>query len=257
MFDLFDNGGIILAASALCKMIDHLRTIEARCNDRPSLEESPDMFLDLDKYHLKPVSQFFSLYGQQKVDKSLARFFEITKTHLEETGLACCPLAYRIGDKLGEDAIVFKKLSGYSIGLPHESTDERRKLLDAIKKALSRFHQTGLVHMDLYLSNIMWCKDPSSGIYDVQFIDLDGLHFAGEIFSETMVHRLRQLGFSDTWITGGAQPSFDIHYFQLVEQHIDSIQLFWQPDQAATKICLDSFLQRQPISSPIDMEAEN
>ena len=220
--------------------------VESQCNDRPTGPKI-EMEIDLDRYHLKSVNNFFEVVDGDYRDKSLVRFFEMTSI-LRSHSFACCPLAYRVGDKESgypDDAIVFENLHrlGYCIGLPRESTEERQKLVGAMKEAVAQFHSLGLVHMDLYLSNVMWCKD-LNGVYSIKIVDFDSIHQMGERFSARMVQRLEELGFPEEYINGGAQPRFDESYFHHVESHIDEPDLLYQDDQEATKWALDDFFKR-------------
>ena len=244
VFDQFNDEGLLLAASGLFKMVALNSLVESQCNDRPTSPQI-DMEIDLGWYHLKSVNTFFEVVDGDCRDKSLVRFFEMTSI-LRSHGFACSPLAYRLGDKKsGYDAIVFENLHrlGYCIGLPRESTEERQKLVGAMKEAVAQFHSLGLVHMDLYLSNVMWCKDLND-VYSVKIVDFDSIHQTGERFSSRMVPRLEELGFPEKFINGGAQRRFDESYVHHVESHIDEPDLFYQDDQEATKRALDDFFKR-------------
>ena len=196
------------------------------------------------------VSQFFSVCGSGKKDKSVARLFERCRT-LQSLETVCCPLAYRLGDKAStveEDALVFENLAGFCIGLPHNSADDRRRLMNAVKEALTQLHTAGVVHMDFYLSNVMW-RRRDVGTFDIRIIDLDGIHYIGERFSETMARRLTDLGFPSEWINNGASEKFDQAYVCLIEKNLDQSQLFWQTDQKATKVSSDDFIHAQAFFS--------
>ena len=61
--------------------------------------------------------------------------------------------------------------SDYKIGLPY--TQEQRKIyLEKLKSAIRAIHMAGVVHLDLYLSNIMW-KELESGKIELKIIDWD------------------------------------------------------------------------------------
>ena len=118
VFDLFNDEGLLLAASGLFKMVALNSLVESQCNDRPTSPQI-DMEIDLGRYHLKSVNTFFEVVDGDCRDKSLVRFFEMTSI-LRSHGFACCPLAYRLGDKKSgypDDAIVFENLHrlGYCI----------------------------------------------------------------------------------------------------------------------------------------------
>ena len=119
-------------------MIEYNSRVEGRCSDEPTNQELA-MELNTEEYYLKSVNDFFEVLDGENQDKSLVRFFEITKV-LRDCDYACCPLAYRLGDKYTDypqDAIVFENLhyQGYRIGLPRESPSERHALVAAIREA--------------------------------------------------------------------------------------------------------------------------
>lgn len=180
-----------LLQRALDKMILHCKSVDVLCSAAKPLQETPPMSLDTDRYHIKKINDFFSSCGDGMVDESVSRFFTLT-SELSDANFACCPLAYRLGDpnsSLTQDVIVFENLSDYRIGLPKESCAERQKLVAAIREAAQKLHDLGLVHMDLYLSNIMWTKD-TSGAYSTMSASLILMGF---IESERNFRRRRRL----------------------------------------------------------------
>ena len=77
------------------------------------------------------------------------------RSRLEGTSYACLPLAIRLkGKQCNCDAIIFEKLVGYRIGLPDDS-DDRDAMVSTMETAVDDMHEKGVVHMDLYLSNIL------------------------------------------------------------------------------------------------------
>ena len=114
----------------------------------------------------------------------------------------------------------------------------------AMKDAEHILHELNLVHMDLYLWNIMWRQEPDRR-YSIKIVDFDSIHKKGERFSSRMVQRLKDLHFPEEYINEGANPRFDEWYIQHVESHIDERELLYQDDQEATKRALDYFFERR------------
>jgi len=108
-------------------------------------------------------------------------------------GDALAPLTVRTADRRlgGEAALVFENLTprGYRIGMP-DSEFECDALFDAIVAAVERIHAAGVVHLDLYPSNIMWSK--VGAVFSVVIIDWDSAHFIGEILPDLVRGRLQQ-----------------------------------------------------------------
>lgn len=78
----------------------------------------------------------------------------------------------------------------YQIGMP-DTGALRASLLTQFESGLSRFHDAGVAHLDLYLSNIMW-KEISPTEVKLKFIDWDSAHFIEEKLSTEVELRLSQ-----------------------------------------------------------------
>ena len=65
-------------------------------------------------------------------------------------------------------AIVYENLAelGYCIGAPNRLLDEQQyqRYLGAVRRALEAIHAAGVLHCDLYPSNIMWCESARQGV---------------------------------------------------------------------------------------------
>ena len=168
--------------------------------------------------------------GQNRLDESVARVFSLTSP-LRGCSYACPPLAYRLRDTtssgsgnqaaapLREDVFVFERLVGFHIGFPSDVA-ERKRVFAAMKDAVSKFHSHGLVHLDLYLSNIMWRKKEDEDAYDVCIIDFDSIHRNDEILSATALQRMSLQGFRPVPAT--ATYVLDNLYLETLEEHLDA-----------------------------------
>ena len=128
----------------------------------------------------------------------MGRIIIILTSMLCRCSCTCPPLACRLhgatscGDQSAtvmEDILVFERLVGFHIGFPSDVA-ERKRVFAAMKDAVSKFHSHGLVHLDLYLSNIMWRKKEDEDAYDVCIIDFDSIHRNDEILSATALQRM-------------------------------------------------------------------
>ena len=96
------------------------------------------------------------------------------------------------GKALFKSQIVFPRLEEdiWHIGLP--STEVLRyHYLSTLRDALQKIHSVGVVHLDFYLSNIMWRINPNdSDKVLIKIIDWDSAHFATEPLEVTVTNRL-------------------------------------------------------------------
>jgi hypothetical protein len=158
-------------------------TPNARVNKADSMKLS-------DAFHQKPLHTFFAATGN--IQTSLHRYFKImARLHEREMcrPFVCFPICVReFEDNVKVSSIVFPKLTGYSIGLP-ETPELRTLFIQQLKVAISAFHAAGVVHMDLYLSNVMW-RIGEDSIVEIKVIDWDAAHFVDEDLQREVRMRL-------------------------------------------------------------------
>lgn len=100
------------------------------------------------------------------------------------------PICVREGNKKEEPYIIFEdmvKVYGYNLGVPQDEAlhDEYKNKL---KLAVKEIHNAGIVHMDIYPSNIFW-KQQDGGI-SIKLIDWDAIQLIGYPFSYGIKERL-------------------------------------------------------------------
>jgi serine/threonine protein kinase len=85
--------------------------------------------------------------------------------------------------------LVFHNLlqQGYRMGVPEDAGDYREFLI-ALEVLVRQVHARGVIHVDLYPSNIMWAK--VNGVVRIRIVDWDSATFAGQPLSEGMLLRL-------------------------------------------------------------------
>jgi len=142
-------------------------------------------------YHCKPLRCFFASTGN--IQSSLYHFFKVM-AHLHRSEcrkLVVFPICVReFEDEPHETMIVFPKLGKeYKIGLP-DSAQLRISFVEKLDIAMALIHQAGVVHMDLYLSNIMW-RELSESEVQLKIIDWDAAHFTHESLTTQTQQRLR------------------------------------------------------------------
>jgi len=188
VLDLTNITARIEAARILC-CIKIMISAPLRC-------DGPNMIIDKmrlsqKKYHNKSLNHFFPCTGN--IQTSLFYFFLVMQrlhSNINCRNLVVFPICVReYNDDISECYIVFPKLdSNYQIGLPNEDV-LRESFIDKFKDAIHKFHEAGVVHMDLYLSNIMWCKIGCAEV-KLKFIDWDSSLFIDDIMPTRTLHQL-------------------------------------------------------------------
>lgn len=112
---------------------------------------------------------------------------------------------------LDNDALVFPQLDdAFRMGVPSDHATFE-KFMIALTKALKSFHDVGVVHMDGYPSNFLWCL-ASDGSVCIRFVDWDAATVLGESFPEGMSSRMESNDYKSFYWShhrGRAEPKCD------------------------------------------------
>ena len=158
------------------------------------------------------------------------------------------PLAIRSPNTSNDEKeymIIYKDLctEGYRIGAPDRTKE--RELFDSFReeyrRIVKRIHAAGVIHCDLYLSNVMWrMRTNSSGqVVDIVIIDWDCAHclmegkFYPKVGKALRSHKP----------TRGAEfgTSFDDRYVEvLYREYIDSESEYWRDLASGIKSDVDT-----------------
>lgn len=147
-------------------------------------------------------------------------------TRSSSSGAALCEAE----EWLRETTIVFPRLRDFSTGIPAPAREHRAGVLAALRVALRRFHAAGVVHMDLFAANVMWCAldqpeaDAVAAIPTVcvRLVDLDASLFVGQPVPPHVAIIIDQNGHMDSYhplvFRAGqtAIPDFDWWHFSLL-----------------------------------------
>ena len=217
----------IKAAKIVVAMALHAEQVQNYVEKNKDLTPKPDVTMrcDSDVYHFKLMNDFFSCCGAGKHSQSILRYLHRTNP-LAGMSYACLPKAIRLRDDsfCHEDALVFDKLVGYTIGLPADSND-RKALVAEIEAVVQDMHQKGVIHMDLYLSNIMW-KKKSNGSFSIRLIDFDAVHTLGEVLTAAAMKQLAEGNVQDFLKLGiQATKEHDTLYIDMLKENIDEDEL--------------------------------
>jgi hypothetical protein len=176
---------------------------DALCTDPAKQVTLPPTYiaLDTERYHLKAERDFFaaegsefggddaSLGAERVRNQSLLHMAKVLE-RLHDCPCAVLPITLRHAGSRAQQGLVFPRLQGYSMGLTGDLAFNAR-LVDAIAAALAAIHARGVVHMDFYLSNVMW-RVAADGTVDVRVIDWDVARLEGETLPKAILDRLKR-----------------------------------------------------------------
>lgn len=144
--------------------------------------DTTKMILSTEWYHLKPLNCFFQ--STDNLQTSLLHYYQVLQVlHADERcrNFVVFPYCVReYGDDVEESCLVFPKLVGYKVGLP-KSQGLLHSYLQLLEEAVAVFHSVGVVHLDLFVANIMW-KPLGADAVELKIVDWDAAHFVWESF---------------------------------------------------------------------------
>lgn len=150
------------------------------------------MELDKKKYFMKDMENFF--LNSSGPAESIDHFLRTTEKLVDHRDFFCLPITIRLGETKGANKkkhfIIFERLVDFNMGFPENHRD-REKLLEGIIGVASLLHRLGVIHMDLYLSNIMWKKN-HDGKLMVTLVDFDASQLKGDSFTSGVLLRLNK-----------------------------------------------------------------
>ena len=213
---------------AMAKHADKIETFVRTGLEKGTLIAKPDidMRFDNEKYHVKLIKNFFSCCGPSLVESSILRLLAITSKIADMKDSICLPIAIRLSDAIyKEDVILFDKLVDFKIGLPATTLEDRKALVAKIELVVAQMHSKGVVHMDLFLSNIMWKKE-NDGTFSVRIIDFDSVHKLGCPLEDCAFTAIRDHNGGIFGKLGAvATKEHDTLYIQMLKSNIDHPKL--------------------------------
>jgi hypothetical protein len=154
------------------------------------IEAVTAMEFDESAYHIKRItnnvaSRGFGLFSERETDISqgIEHWGRVLNVLFEDINIrphVAFPLAIRTPNKSLDDyIIIYKDLcrEDYRIGCPNRVDQEEMyiKYRDEFIRIMKLVHDAGVIHCDLYLSNVMWRINESDNI-DIVIIDWDCAH---------------------------------------------------------------------------------
>jgi hypothetical protein len=210
-----------------------LQVLSEWCLQEEAFEGAPHpelvFGLSRDRYFLKPLQAVKSVYTDSEL--GLQHMFDVLARFHNTSAQACVALPITIMtrvDGMHGGYLVFPHLSrqGYRLGMPTEKS-QRLALVEAIRQAVRRIHEAGVVHVDLYFSNMMWrCDD--EGHVMVMIIDWDAVHAVGEPLLDSIrdclsPDRILLLGMDKAPLL--ATPELDLVFLDVLFKHCHAEKL--------------------------------
>jgi serine/threonine protein kinase len=138
------------------------------------------------------------------------------------------PLSIRIdGGIIRDGQIIFDKLHEqyWQIGLPIEP-NLKEKFIKLLANIMNEIHLIGVVHLDLYPSNIMWRINPiDQNDILIKIIDWDSAHFTDEILEKHVIERLYNGRQTLKDNIGPNNINYDVSLFNIIEKYKDTTDL--------------------------------
>ena len=215
ILDLSKREDNLMAAAYLSKasqcalaLSERLEKCPAPSSNNARVSAAPKMVLDKRKYWVKNLygdafasgighfatssSRSWRVHhydvgpGLEHMARVLTRLYQNENTR----GIPVYPLSFRSPNTPPENATVgdcyfaiYDDLSsqGYRIGTPNrlENEGQYRRYLVALRRAVELIHEAGVIHCDLYPSNIMWKQGQDNNI-TIRLIDWDCAHSLDE-----------------------------------------------------------------------------
>jgi hypothetical protein len=202
--DLATFDGCVLARAHLEKAKKQADELGKKA--RGKVEPPSAMALSLTHYHIKvldepTLARGLDLFGTlERGLRHMICALNLLYASEDARPYVVFPLALRTPNK-GDDrapfALVFPNLAneGYKIGYPPAEVIAPREFIEQLRTVAVCIGKAGVVHGDLYPSNIMWKRSHDGGEVLIKIIDWDAAHFLCERdFVEEAKKRLKSNG---------------------------------------------------------------
>jgi hypothetical protein len=228
----------IAKASRHCEWMFNLRKRDAV---ETCLIEPLALALD-DLYYVKTVTAevyrrglgLFASHTQDHTDIEIGMHHMIDALNLvyasDARQFAEYPLSIRTPDASSNDCyqIIYRDLTklGFRIGVPNRSTNGLvyDLYVKALTDAVTKIHSAGVIHVDLYFSNVMWRY--VSDVMEIKIIDWDAAHCLDE---EKFVDAVKRS--LDDYL-GGENVQFgvnhDLLYLSVLSLDINPYESLWE-----------------------------
>ena len=215
ILDLACDGSNALANAYLIKASKWVQNFGQNLRTNSEVAERVAMTLSVSKYHIKKLDEVtlkrgLGLFSTPtnpsvlEVGPGLAHMGRVLNklfAHPSSRAIAVFPLSVRSPNEDWDTAVlgtrsywlVYDDLvsSGFKIGTPDRLQDSKlyERFLQALRRGISHIHEAGVIHCDLYPSNIMWKEAVAAaegegeeqGVeIEIRIIDWDNAHCLDE-----------------------------------------------------------------------------
>lgn len=223
-----------------------------RCSTLSKVDPKAPFELDKDKYHRKSVNNMFWRWPKNH-EESLWYIWQIYE-HLSGVAEAVLPLAcanLKPVDSKIDKVIIYPKLEKqFAMGVPSDK-DLYQKYLKQLGEAIAKIHQAGVIHVDMYPSNILWRFWDNQMV--LRIIDWDASTLMGDSFTETMELRLtKDENEAYYWKSKGeAEPKCD-YWFLFILSHLtdEERESMNGEDPSDVNFVYKSSVERQQVADP-------
>jgi Protein kinase domain len=202
--------GILDASCQSMEIAEHLSKMKIYCQENAkkiqvaiNSKESPisdtKISLDVERYHRKKMKDIFCRFGTSEFEKSLQYQWNVYHS-LADVIEVVKPLTFaRLKyEKLESPELIFPMLKGFKMGIPN-SAEEFDCFMKNLTIAIKKIHMRGIVHVDLYPSNILWNND--NGNMVIRIVDWDVATMIDEIFAPEILARFKNPEVSQYYYT--------------------------------------------------------
>ena len=269
--DLLDDSESRTAAAHFEKIVKHAHDLGEMIALQPCLTPFTDMLLDMNSYYVKrlirsvfdrglglfsPTGDIIDIQdGLNHMIWCLNRLYHSEARHVPEY-----PLSVRtpniidptVHNDINFYELIYRNLSplGYLTGTPDRVNDPElyNRFVVELKRVVGLVHAAGVIHVDLYASNIMWksnadniAGDPNSVC--IKIVDWDASHCMEEgDFAPKINELLADRIYANRSAVFG--PEHDLRYLRVYEMPIDSADNeLWHDLASNNKQRIDSAFQ--------------
>ena len=261
ILSLLDEAESQVASAYIHKILKHAHLVSTLPRMPPE-HQATQMELNCSDYFLKHITQAV-------FDRGFGLFTDsLTKTEIQNgvshmirclnriyNSPARCvaeyPISIRTPDILDDWAdtsgtsdyiLVFTDLTkrGFSVGVPNRVANPGlyAAFLVELVRAVTAVHDAGVIHVDLYASNIMW-KEERDGSVCVKIIDWDTAHSLLEgAFATRVAEKLKE-GPCRT-VPEAFGVDYDMHYLKIYQQDVEDNAELWVRLSSGNKQIIDS-----------------
>jgi len=207
--DLLDEHDCRVASAYLKKALEHAKALSALPRGLPI--KVTEISLDCDAYFIKDYNDevfnrglglFTDSGDRQDIQDGLDHMIRCLNRIYESDArdFAEYPLSVRtpVATEGNNFVIVFRDLCllGYTVGTPNRVSqpDLYEAFKVALRSAMRLIHKAGVIHVDLYASNVMWRKESLSAdgteVVSIKVIDWDAAHCIDEHCFSPKIQRM-------------------------------------------------------------------